>query len=260
MADVAAASYVMGTDDGLDLEKPAHKVTVGHFCIDRREVTTADYHACSERGECTRAGRANAWRGISARDHEVYDPLCNERAVDDRGNHPANCVTWEDASRYCTANGKRLPTEAEWELAARGPEGRRYPWGEEQPGADRINACGAECLAWEKKNRVDQDGAMYEGDDGWVHTAPVGSFPKGASPYGVEDLVGNVWEWVADWHAPYAAEEAVDPAGPTKGDKRVMRGGAWNGAYASWVRPTFRFGADPAMRSHGVGFRCAKTL
>ena len=99
---------------------------------------------------------------------------------------------------------------------------------------------------------------MYLSDDGFAATAPVGSFPKGASRYGVEDVVGNVWEWVADWYGPYTKDEQSDPHGPHAGDKRVIRGGAWNGSQPSWVRPTFRYRDDPASRSHGIGFRCAK--
>src|SRR5262249_6708533 len=154
--------------------------------------------------ECVRAGRMNVWSSISEHDRAVYDPLCNARDPEARAMHPINCVTWENAAAYCAQAGKRLPTEAEWELSARGPDGRKYPWGDDPPSAVFLNACGKECSAWAKKNRVD-DMAMYEADDGWVHTAPVGSFPKGASRYGLEDVVGNVWEWVADWHAPYVA-------------------------------------------------------
>jgi formylglycine-generating enzyme required for sulfatase activity len=227
--------------------------------MDRYEVTTEDYKGCSDRGDCKRAGRANAWTGIGERDHTIFDALCNVREPEARARHPINCVTWEDAATYCSASDKRLPTEAEWELAARGAEGRRYPWGEDAPSPELLNACGDECLAWEKKSHIDEE-AMYKGNDGWVHTAPVGSFPRGASAYGVEDIVGNVWEWVADWNAPYEAGETTDPQGARTGDKRVMRGGGWNGAYESWVRPTFRFGAEPTMRSHGVGFRCARSI
>jgi formylglycine-generating enzyme required for sulfatase activity len=99
---------------------------------------------------------------------------------------------------------------------------------------------------------------MYEGSDGWATTAPVGSFPKGASRYGLKDVVGNVWEWVADFGGPYTTAPLVNPRGPETGTLRVMRGGAWNGAFSSWVRPTFRFAAAPSTRSHGVGFRCAR--
>ena len=99
---------------------------------------------------------------------------------------------------------------------------------------------------------------MYDADDGFPNTAPVGSFPKGASRYGVEDVVGNVWEWVADWYGEYGKDEQTSPKGPASGDERVIRGGSWNGSYASWVRPTFRYKDAPTKRSYGIGFRCAK--
>jgi formylglycine-generating enzyme required for sulfatase activity len=111
-------------------------------------------------------------------------------------------------------------------------------------------------VAWGKAHKYPLPG-MYESDDGWATTAPVGSFPAGKSRYGLMDVVGNVWEWVADWYAPYEAKSDVDPVGPQTGKSKVIRGGSWNGAQPSWVRPTFRFMNDPASRSYGVGFRCA---
>ena len=119
-----------------------------------------------------------------------------------------------------------------------------------------MNACGKECVAWGAKNGVEEK-AMYEVDDGFATTAPVGSFPKGASRYGVQDVVGNVWEWVADWYGPYTSAEQRDPKGPAEGDERVIRGGSWNGSYASWVRPTFRYkdAPDQAQLRHRLPLR-----
>ena len=102
--------------------------------------------------------------------------------------------------------------------------------------------------------------AMYEASDGYANTAPVGSFPAGDSPFGLSDVVGNVWEWTADWYAPYSAAAQTNPKGPdaeADGAGRVIRGGAWNGAYVAWVRPTFRYHDAPTKRSYGIGFRCA---
>jgi formylglycine-generating enzyme required for sulfatase activity len=259
MKTIPGGKFFMGSDDDLPLERPAHNVTLSPYCIDTFEVTTGDYRTCSDRGECKRAGIANEWNGITEQERKTYDPLCNVRDPSTREHHPINCVDWEMAEIYCKSAGKRLPTEAEWEFAARGPDGRKYPWGDDAPNASLLNACGKECIGWGKKNRTDLQ-AMFDGDDGWATTAPVGSFPKGASRYGVQDVVGNVWEWTSDFYSEYSREEQSDPKGPEKGSEHVIRGGSWNGAYASWVRPTFRYKDAAEKRSYGIGFRCAKAL
>jgi serine/threonine-protein kinase len=260
MALVPGGRFFMGSDDDLPAERPAHKVELRAYCMDKLEVTTAAYRACSDRGDCKRAGVTNKWNDITAKDSRVYDPLCNGNPdVTTRGTHPINCVDWNMADRFCRAEGKRLPTEAEWEFAARGSDGRKYPWGDAAPSIKHLNACGAECTAWGKKHGAPLE-ALFTDSDGFATTAPVGSFPQGVSRWGIEDLVGNVWEWVADYHGPYTDADQRDPAGPATGATRVMRGGAWNGAYSDWVRPSFRFHDAADTRSHGVGFRCAKTL
>ncbi|HZU82749.1 MAG TPA: SUMF1/EgtB/PvdO family nonheme iron enzyme, partial [Polyangiaceae bacterium] len=198
MIEIPGGSFYMGSDEGLALERPAHQVTLGPFCIDRFEVTVAQYKACSDQGRCKRAGTTNDWKGIGDKERRAFDPLCNVRDPVARASHPVNCVDWEMADKFCRERGERLPTEAEWEFSARGPDGRKYPWGDDDPGAGHLNACGRECVAWGLKNGVEER-AMYDVDDGFANTAPVGSFPKGASRYGVQDVVGNVWEWVADW-------------------------------------------------------------
>jgi formylglycine-generating enzyme required for sulfatase activity len=225
--------------------------------MDEFEVTVDRYKACSDAGRCKRAGTTNAWDKITDKDSQVFDPLCNIRDPKARGQHPINCVDWDMAAKYCKEQGERLPTEAEWEFAARGPDGRRYPWGDDEPSSAHLNACGKECALWGQKNGVDEK-AMYNVDDGFADTAPVGSFPKGASRYGLQDVVGNVWEWVADYYARYSSDEARNPTGASSGDERVIRGGAWNASYPAWVRPTFRYKDAPTMRSYGIGFRCAR--
>ncbi len=256
MVYVGGGQFFMGADDGLPMEKPSHNVKLAPFCIGIYEVTTEKYLACSDRGGCKRASRVNDWAGITSQDHKTYDPLCNITDPSGRARHPINCVDWERADTYCRATGGRLPTEAEWEFAARGSDGRLYPWGDETPSARYLNACGSECVAWGKAHHAGLTG-MYATSDGFETTAPVGSFPEGKSRFGLMDVVGNVWEWVADWYAPYENGALVDPKGPETGTRRVMRGGAWNGAEPSWVRPTFRFMNDPSASSYGVGFRCA---
>ena len=254
---IPGGSFYMGSDDGLPMEKPAHQVTLEPFCIDEFEVTVEKYKACSDTGRCKRAGTTNDWATITDKEHKAFDPLCNIRDPVAKATHPINCVDWEMAEKYCREQGERLPTESEWEFAARGPDGRKYPWGDEDPASAHLNACGKECVAWGAKNGVEEKG-MYDVDDGFANTAPVGSFPKGASRYGVKDVVGNVWEWVADYYGEYPKEEQKNPKGPETGDERVIRGGAWNASFASWVRPTFRYKDAPGKRSYGIGFRCAK--
>jgi eukaryotic-like serine/threonine-protein kinase len=256
---IPGGRFFMGSDDDLPPEKPAHNVTVRAFCMDRREVTTDAYRACSDRGDCKRAGVTNRFAGMTPKDHEAYDPLCNAQATG-HGTHPINCVDWSMADRFCRSAGTRLPTEAEWEFAARGSDGRKYPWGDTPPTAKHLNACGLECGAWLKERGAQLDGLLYAEGDGWATTAPVGSFPAGTSQWGVEDIVGNVWEWVADYYAPYTALDQVDPVGPTAGAGRVIRGGSWNGAHPDWVRPSFRYQSAPDTRSHGIGFRCVRPL
>ena len=255
---VPGGPFFMGAEEGTPVERPVHQVTLAPFCMDRFEVTVAAYKDCSDKGECKRAGTMNAWEDISASEAATFDPLCNGRDPESRGRHPVNCVDWSMAEHYCEVGGGRLPTEAEWELAARGPDGRTYPWGDAPPGPQLLNACGPECVAWGKAHGQEER-PMYASSDGFATTAPVGSFPLGASRYGVEDIAGNVWEWVGDWYGSYANEGGLaqqDPHGPTEGTEKVVRGGAWNGADPAWVRPTFRFKSRPSHRSYGIGFRC----
>jgi eukaryotic-like serine/threonine-protein kinase len=258
MVSVPGGSYFMGSDEPSDLpqEKPSHQVKLSPFCIDVTEVTTEAYVKCSDDGKCLRASKVNNWDGIKKHDNEIYDPLCNERDPVAKAKHPINCVDWKMATDFCESKGGRLPTEAEWEFAARGPDGRRYPWGDEDPTGGHLNACGSECVAWGKANHVELK-AMYSSDDGYATTAPVGSFPAGKSRYGLQDVVGNVWEWVSDYSAPYTDEAQTNPKGPKEGTTRVIRGGSWNGSEPAWVRPTFRYWRDPKAKVYAIGFRCA---
>jgi formylglycine-generating enzyme required for sulfatase activity len=257
MIAIPGGSFFMGSDEGLPFEKPAHQVTLAPFCMDEFEVSVAKYKACSDEGRCKRAGTTNEWADITDKERKAFDPICNIRDPEGHATHPINCVDWEMADKFCREAGGRLPTEAEWEFAARGPDGRKYPWGDDDPAAGHMNACGKECVSWGAKNGIEEK-AMYASDDGFPTTAPVGSFPKGASRYGIQDVVGNVWEWVADWYGDYGGAEQAEPKGPAAGEEKVIRGGSWNSSYASWVRPTFRYKDAPTKRSYGIGFRCAK--
>ncbi|MCC7195334.1 MAG: SUMF1/EgtB/PvdO family nonheme iron enzyme, partial [Gemmatimonadaceae bacterium] len=201
---------------------------------DRTEVSARAYAACVAAGACASPGTGPDATGASG----VL------------ADHPINYVSWIDADAYCTWRGARLPTEAEWEHAAR-PDGRTYPWGDEAPAANLLNACGAEC-----------SGGSPSYTDPYVATAPVGSFPDGASPFGVLDMAGNVWEWVGDWYDPsyYAVSPAVDPPGPSAGSRRVRRGGSYRSSGASLVRAAIRQYDDPTYRNPRIGFRCASGM
>lgn len=257
MAFVPAGQFFMGSDEksALPNEKPSHNVTLDAFCMDLKEVTAGGYKACSDVGKCRRALPEVDWPNIDDAERKAYVSACT---VGDpaKADHPMNCITWELADAYCRAHSRRLPTEAEWEYATRGPDGRVYPWGDEEPTAEHLNACGTECVRWGKE-RGQELKPLYEADDGYPTTAPVGTFRAGRSRFGPYDVVGNVWEWVADWYGDYDAAARTNPSGPETGKKRVIRGGAWNGSYATWLRPSFRYAQAPEAKSHGIGFRCA---
>lgn len=162
------------------------------------------------------------------------------------------------AKVYCAFVGKHLPSEAEWEFAARGPEGRAYPWGDEEPTAEHVNACGAECGRWFKADKLGGAAALG-GDDGFVGTAPAGSFIRGRSYYGLDDLAGNVWEWTSDWSGPYLDATQSDPSDPAQGTRRVLRGGGFNSGQVKWLRSSWRWSDAEDTKSHANGFRCARS-
>ena len=231
MVTVPAGSYTMGCNDLVDIdceehERPGHTVTVKEFMIDRTELTVADYRRCVAAGECLQPD-PNDGCTYEAPDHDRF---------------PINCVTWQHADRYCRWVGKRLPTEAEWEKAARGVDGAKYPWGNvPEPSCDYAvmfdeSACGV------------------------TDTLPVGNRPKGMSPYGLYDTAGNVWEWVADWYAAdyYGSGPAADPKGPAVGTNRVLRGGSWGMSYENFLRASARWGKEPAADFGTIGFRCVR--
>lgn len=215
MVTIPAATVLMGCDVSRDAhcsptERPAHRVQVARFRIDRTEVTERQYAACVAAGSCTAPRPA-----IDPERH----PL-----------RPVTGVTWYQARAFCAWSGKRLPTEKEWELAARGTDGRIYPWGDSPPTCERAHtsSCGET-------------------------PADVGGRPAGASPFGVLDMAGNVDEWVEDRYAAYPG--APGASGPSK--QRVVRGGA----YDAWhVRSTARSALEPDYRGALVGFRCAASL
>lgn len=249
MVRVAEGTFWMGSpyEVGDPDEHPRHEVTLSSYCLDRTEVTMRAYAECVGAGRCAAIPTTVAFAGYTEDEARELSAHCNATR-DDRGDHPVNCVDWAMADAYCRFRGNRLPSEAEWELAARGTEGRLYPWGDAAPDHTRLNAAGRE---------HGSTTPMYAGDDGFAQTAPVGSYPAGAGPYGHLDLAGNVWEWTADAFGAYDAMAARDPR-PTAGRFRVVRGGGWANYRPGWVRGADRFGFPPDTRNSGMGFRCAR--
>ncbi len=267
MVLVPGGKFFMGSDEPeFKLWQPAHKTILDTFCIDLHEVTAAEYRACSDLGECKRPPELPNWpktSGTSDADHEkkraAYAELCNF-GKPERDKHPINCVSWALADGYCSFKKKRLPTEAEWEFAARGSDGRKFPWGDDSTPAERMNAGGAEFTGWEKSHGLAPTPRLYDMDDGFAGTAPVGSFPKGKTKFGADDFIGNVWEWTSDWFETYKPDEVVNPKGAPNGDRKAIRGGAFNGGNILWLNPAFRFHQVPDATTPVIGFRCAMTL
>jgi formylglycine-generating enzyme required for sulfatase activity/predicted Ser/Thr protein kinase len=250
MVYVPAGTFWMGSSEdepGNVDARPQHEVYLDAFWIDRTEVTNAQFTAfLNAQGNQTESGMT--WLNVRAEHYLIEEVDGQYQPKSGYEQHPAIEVTWYGANAYCVWAGKRLPTEAEWEKAARGTDERIYPWGDEFDGT-RVNFCDANC---------DPDGENADWDDGYADTAPVGSYPAGASPYGALDMAGNVWEWVADWYGEdyYAGSPDGNPAGPETGEYRVSRGGSWSYSPIG-VRAADRT-RDPPGGSYGDnGFRCA---
>lgn len=207
-----------------------HRVKLSAFYLDRREVSVAEYASCVRIGRCKAAPYERGARRF------------------ERATFPATLVTWDDASTFCAARGARLPTEAEFERAARGASGRRFPWGE------LVN----DRLANHGRLGVDSSDAA----DGFAELAPVGSFVAGRTPDGFFDLAGNAAEWVQDRYATqYSDRPVTDPEGPDAANAtsaRVVRGGSYESPMA-WLRGAARGAALPGDRRPSLGFRCARS-
>jgi formylglycine-generating enzyme required for sulfatase activity len=267
MVMVPGGRFFMGSDDpGFVLWQPAHKVTLDTFCIDITEVTVAAYRGCTDIGECKRPEPVPDYpksEGTKDAQHQLTKSKLAEHcnfAKEGRDQHPINCVSWAAADNFCRIQKKRLPTEAEWEFAARGSDGRRFPWGDQPGDATFMNACGKECNAWEEKAGLQPSQTMFDGDDGWAGTAPVGSYPNGKTRFGTVDVVGNVWEWTADWFEVYKPGEAVNPKGAKAGERKAIRGGGYNGGQLTWLDPAFRYHQLATATTPAIGFRCAADL
>ena len=210
----------------------AHSVTLYNYWIDKTEITNHQYSLCVEAGVC-RAPTTCTWGD------PTYD-------LDSHQNHPVICVTRKMASTYCSWAGGRLPTDAEWDFAARGPERSLFPWGDEFDPA-KLNFCDASCS---------HIGDQYNDyNDEYPKTSPAGNYPNGASWCGAMDMAGNVWEWISDWYELYTGEDQINPTGPHSGSEGLIRGGSW------YDNPEFnqsdhRHPYDPRDYNHLIGFRC----
>jgi formylglycine-generating enzyme required for sulfatase activity len=224
MVLVPGGEFLMGDDQGEEDERPARRVHVDTFLLDRTEVTQGAYSRCVAARVCAEATR--------------YSDSTSSR-------HPVVGVTWHDASAYCRFVGRRLPTEAEWEKAARGMDGRRFPWGNDE-----------DCRAANYGN-FQGEGACEGRNPG--RPVEVGTRPRGRSPYGADDLGGNVWEWVQDWYEfdYYRRAPQRNPRGPRSGEGRVLRGGACCSMFVL-PRAANRLRFDPGYRDADIGFRCAR--
>ena len=219
---VPAGVFPMGAEDGYSDERPVHAVTLSAFWVDQTEVTTSMYALCEAAGVCRRPARKSS---------NVIDLYYgSERTAD----YPVVFITWQDAIDYCTWAGRRLPTEAEWEKAARGEDGRPYPWGITPP-----------------------DSTLLNFDHLLADPVATGSYPLGASPSGALDMAGNVMEWTADWYDEgyYSLSPAENPTGPETGAYRSVRGGSWS-YNGTGVRSAHRYMQVPDEPRHDLGFRC----
>ena len=240
---VPEGEFEMGSQDGLSNEKPVHTVYLNAYWIDRTEVTNTMFSAyindTSYQTDAEKAGfswlfNGSKWEKTNGANWQHPHGLSS--SLSGLEDHPVAHISWNDAQAYCEWAGRRLPTEAEWEKAARGMDGRKYPWGNQDPNASLANYF------------------LNMGD-----TTTVGSYADGASPYGALDMAGNIWEWVADWYdrGYYKSQEDwTNPVGPYSGVYRVLRGGAWN-THPISICTFSRFRNYPSNTDYFNGFRCA---
>lgn len=240
-------------------EIPQRQVYLDAFWIDKTEVTNAMFAkfvaATGYNSYAEKVGSGISFNLFSkdwklTKGADWQHPLGPASNINGLENHPVVQVNWNDAQAYCEWAGGRLPTEAEWEKAARGTDGRTYPWGNRAVAGNLLNFA---------DRNIDISGADKTVDDGYPFTAPVGSYLEGASHYGALDMAGNAWERVADWYSGsyYASAPTRNPTGPSSGAYRVLRGGSWS-RLARYVRAASRLKYLQENRSSGISFRCVR--
>jgi formylglycine-generating enzyme required for sulfatase activity len=233
MVFVPSGTLQMGSIGGDSDEQPVYTVALDGFWIDRTEVTNAHYRQCVEAGDCTPPAESGSY---------TRDAYYGESAFND---YPIIWINWYQAAAYCEWAGGRLPTEAEWEYTARGPEERVFPWGDKFDGT-RLNYCDVNCGF---------DHADEMADDGYADTAPVGSYPSGISWCGALDMAGNVWEWTASLYWPYPYQLDDGRNNPDTEGARVMRGGSWDD-FQGYAHASHRYNRTPGYSNYYTGFRC----
>jgi eukaryotic-like serine/threonine-protein kinase len=261
MVYVPPGEFLMGSNDLTvdENERPERRVYLDGYWIYKHEVTNAQFGGfVSEMGYTTDAQKQGwSWIYQNGSWDEVLGaywaaPEGSGSHVASLGNHPVVHVSWNDAEAYCQWAGGRLPTEAEWEKAARGEDGRKFPWGNAGVSGSRANYCDVNCdFDWKENNQ----------DDGYAMSAPMGSFPQGASPYGALDMAGNVWEWVADWYeVDYYSQRgnSNNPQGPGNTGVKVLRSSSWSYS-AEHLRSSFRNYSEPLVTDLYTGFRCVRS-
>jgi formylglycine-generating enzyme required for sulfatase activity len=224
----------MGSTAGDNDERPVHTVALNGFWLDQMEVTNAQF-AMFLNNESKLTNGSSTWLNMESESCLIVEEEGEFQPKSGYADHPVIEVSWYGAEAYCKWAGVRLPTEAEWEYAARGPEGYTYPWGNKEPSCDL---------------------AQYRDCSG--RTVPVSSFPDGASWCDALDMAGNVWEWVDDWYDNnyYDISPSENPPGPISGKYRVLRGGSWFN-YPNFVRAASRYWILPDLSKDNCGFRCA---
>ncbi len=238
MVYVPAGEFLMGSPEGvgMDDEHPQHTVYLDAYWIDQTEVTNAMFAMCVKAGSCIEPASTGSF---------LIDSYFGNPAYAD---YPVIFVRWDQAQIYCEWAGRQLPTEAQWEKAARGTDGRIYPWGSD-----------FNCKTGNYNDETEINDAVVAGGsncDGYAVTAPVGNYPTGASPYGALDMAGNVWEWVEDWYDYYPSDRMTNPSGPLDGLERIQRGGSWL-SLENNILSAYRGGSDPIGSREDLGFRCA---